>query len=43
MMQGRLENNSIVNFKGSKDFAGKFLNLYIAEAKSFYLIGKTII
>lgn len=43
MMQGRLENNSIVNFVGHEDLEGKFVNLNITEAKSFYLIGKTII
>jgi tRNA-2-methylthio-N6-dimethylallyladenosine synthase len=42
MMQGRLENNSIVNFEGNEDLEGKFVNLNITEAKSFYLIGKTI-
>jgi tRNA-2-methylthio-N6-dimethylallyladenosine synthase len=42
MMQGRLENSSIVNFKGDADLEGKFINLKIIEAKSFYLIGKTI-
>ena len=40
MMQGRLENNSIVNFEGSKDLEGKFINLKIIQAKSFYLIGE---
>ena len=40
MMHGRLENSSIVNFKGDEDLEGKFINLNIIEAKSFYLIGK---
>ncbi|MHB1347097.1 MAG: tRNA (N6-isopentenyl adenosine(37)-C2)-methylthiotransferase MiaB [Candidatus Humimicrobiaceae bacterium] len=40
MIQGRLENNSIVNFEGSKDLEGKFINLTIIQAKSFYLIGE---
>lgn len=43
MMQGRLENSSIVNFEGNEDLEGNFVNLNITEAKSFYLIGKTII
>ena len=42
MMQGRLENSSIVNFKGDADMEGKFINLKIIEAKSFYLTGKII-
>jgi tRNA-2-methylthio-N6-dimethylallyladenosine synthase len=43
MMHGKLENSSIVNFEGSRDLEGKFVNLNITKAKSFYLIGKTII
>jgi tRNA-2-methylthio-N6-dimethylallyladenosine synthase len=42
MMQGRLENSSIVNFIGDEDMKGKLIDLKITEAKSFYLIGKTI-
>jgi len=40
MMCGRLENSSVVNFKGDGNFEGKFVNLKITEAKSFYLIGE---
>jgi len=43
MMHGRLENNSIVNFEGNEDLVGKIIKLNITEAKSFYLLGKTLI
>jgi tRNA-2-methylthio-N6-dimethylallyladenosine synthase len=44
MMQGRLENNSIVNFESDrKDIEGKLIALNITEARTFYLIGKIVI
>ena len=42
MMHGRLENSSIVNFKGFDNMEGKIINLKITEAKSFYLFGETM-
>ena len=39
MLEGRLENNTIVNFKGSKKIIGSFKFVEIIEARSFYLIG----
>jgi tRNA-2-methylthio-N6-dimethylallyladenosine synthase len=38
--EGRLENNLIVNFESRKDLTGKFVNIKVVEAKSFYLIGE---
>ena len=40
IFKGRLENNSIVNFKGSKKDIGKFKYIEIIDAKTFYLKGK---
>lgn len=39
-IEGRLENNTIVNFNGEKNLMGKFITLKITDAKTFYLIGK---
>ncbi len=41
-LKGRLENNTIVNFEGPKELIGRFINLEITKAHSFYLSGKTI-
>jgi tRNA-2-methylthio-N6-dimethylallyladenosine synthase len=40
MMEGRMENNMVVIFSGSRDLEGKIIDLKIEEAMSFYLIGK---
>jgi len=40
MLEGRLENNTIVNFKGDEKLIGNFVQVKITEAKSFYLLGK---
>jgi tRNA-2-methylthio-N6-dimethylallyladenosine synthase len=42
LIKGRLENNLIVNFDGDKSYTGKFLNIEITQAKSFYLTGKIL-
>ncbi|MCL6087513.1 MAG: tRNA (N6-isopentenyl adenosine(37)-C2)-methylthiotransferase MiaB [Actinobacteria bacterium] len=42
LLEGRLENNCVVNFEGNKNLIGKFVNINIASAKSFYLKGKII-
>ncbi|MBC7334550.1 MAG: TRAM domain-containing protein, partial [Actinobacteria bacterium] len=39
MLEGRLESNIIVNFRGEKNLIGKFVEVKITEAKSFYLLG----
>lgn len=40
MLEGRMENNTIVNFKGSTKLLGKIVPVVIKEAKTFYLIGE---
>ncbi len=39
ILTGRLENSTLVNFKGNEDLTGKILQVNIAKAKSFYLLG----
>ena len=41
-LEGRLENNTIVNFDGPKELTGTFINLEITQAHPFYLSGKII-
>jgi len=43
MLSGRMENNIIVNFKGSKNLAGKMVNVKITGARTFYLTGEAVI
>jgi tRNA-2-methylthio-N6-dimethylallyladenosine synthase len=38
-LEGRLENNTIVNFDGETDLIGKLIWVDITDAKSFYLSG----
>lgn len=42
MLEGRLDNNTIVNFKGAGSLIGKFETVIIREAKTFYLMGELI-
>lgn len=42
LLEGRLEDNSVVNFEGSKNLIGNFSDILITSAKSFYLMGKII-
>ena len=39
MIEGRLEDNTVVNFKGNKKDIGSFKPVKIIEARTFYLIG----
>ena len=39
LMTGRLSNNSVVHFKGTKDLIGKIVNVKLDEAKGFYYMG----
>jgi len=39
ILMGRLENSTLVNFKGNEDSTGKILQVNITKAKSFYLLG----
>jgi len=40
MLEGRLENNEIVNFKGEEKLIGRIVSVTITEVKSFYLMGE---
>jgi len=40
MLEGRMENNEIVNFKGDKKLIGSIVPVTITEARSFYLMGE---
>jgi tRNA-2-methylthio-N6-dimethylallyladenosine synthase len=39
LMEGRMENNTIVNFKGDASLIGKIVSVIITRAKTFYLMG----
>ena len=39
-MSGRLDDNSLVHFKGEKSLCGEFVNVSITDCKTFYLIGE---
>jgi tRNA-2-methylthio-N6-dimethylallyladenosine synthase len=41
-LEGRLENNTIVNFDGPKELIGRFINMEITHAYPFYLSGKIV-
>jgi len=42
MLEGRMENNMIVNFKGKKESIGKIVDIKIEKTMSFYLSGRII-
>ncbi len=37
---GRMDNNILVHFPGDESLIGKFVNVYLKEAKGFYYIGE---
>ena len=39
---GRLENNSIVHFKGERNLIGQYVNVKLDECKGFYYIGSMV-
>jgi tRNA-2-methylthio-N6-dimethylallyladenosine synthase len=39
ILEGRMEDNTVVNFKGTKDLIGKITPVIITGAKSFYITG----
>lgn len=41
-VSGRLSNNLLVHFKGSKDLIGSLVNVRLDEAKGFYYIGEIV-
>jgi tRNA-2-methylthio-N6-dimethylallyladenosine synthase len=40
LLEGRMENNTIVNFKGSRSLIGKIVPVIVTGAKTFYLMGE---
>jgi len=40
LLEGRMENNTIVNFKGDCGLTGKIVRVMITGAKTFYLMGE---
>ena len=42
LLTGRMSNNSLVHFKGSKDLVGTMANVRLDEAKGFYYLGTLV-
>ncbi|MBR3646070.1 MAG: tRNA (N6-isopentenyl adenosine(37)-C2)-methylthiotransferase MiaB [Lachnospiraceae bacterium] len=42
LVTGRLSNNTLVHFKGSKDLIGSLVNVKLDESKGFYYIGTMV-
>jgi tRNA-2-methylthio-N6-dimethylallyladenosine synthase len=42
LMTGRLSNNILVHFKGTKDMIGRILDVNLKECKGFYYIGELV-
>lgn len=42
LLTGRLSNNTVVHFKGSKELIGKIVKVHLDEAKGFYYIGTQV-
>ena len=42
LLTGRLENNTIVHFKGNSDLIGKIVNVKCLECKGFYYFGEMV-
>ncbi len=42
MLEGRMENNIIVNFKGSSKLIGKIIPVKVTGARTFYLMGEPV-
>jgi tRNA-2-methylthio-N6-dimethylallyladenosine synthase len=42
MLTGRLSNNLLVHFNGSKELIGKLVPVYLKECKGFYYIGEIV-
>ena len=40
LITGRLENNSVVHFPGTKDMVGNIYNVKLIECKGFYYLGE---
>ena len=42
LLEGRMENNTVVNLKGSKDLIGRIVPVVITGVKSFYVTGDLV-
>jgi tRNA-2-methylthio-N6-dimethylallyladenosine synthase len=42
LLTGRLSNNLLVHFPGSKDYIGKLIDVYLEENKGFYYMGRLL-
>lgn len=42
LVSGRLENNSVVHFPGTKDMIGKIYPVVLEECKGFYYLGRAV-
>lgn len=42
LLTGRMSNNMLVHFPGSKDLIGRLIKVYLEESRGFYYIGKVI-
>lgn len=42
LLTGRLSNNTIVHFPGSREQVGTFVNVYLKECRGFYYLGVTV-
>lgn len=42
LLTGRLSNNLLVHFKGSKNLIGKIIDVYLDESKGFYYMGSLL-
>lgn len=40
MVTGRMSNNLLVHFEGSKDLIGTYVNAHLKQCKGFYYIGE---
>ncbi len=40
LLTGRLEDNTLIHFKGNKESIGNIVNVKVTDSKTFYLLGK---
>ena len=41
-LTGRLSNNTIVHFPGSRELIGKIVKVYLEQSKGFYYMGRQL-
>ncbi|MCD8090659.1 MAG: TRAM domain-containing protein, partial [Clostridiales bacterium] len=42
LLTGRLEDNTLIHFKGNKESIGNIVNVKVTDSKTFYLIGEQV-